>query len=200
VRNSSKEIIGGLQIGLDITYRKIIEKKQIEHNLTLQQYFDAAPYAIAIADKTGKYVDVNKKVTELLGYTREEMLQMTVLDVYYPEDPNKFALHFNAMIENGNYILEDKLTRKDGSTFEAHLEAVELADERYMSFFTNIDDRKESERRLKLSEERFRLLVKHSPNGIMMLDETGAILEINDQFLSILGSESKDETLKINCL
>jgi len=57
-----------------------------------------------------------------------------------------------------------------------------------------------TEAALKESEERFRLLVEHAPLGIITLDTSGKIIDINQKIVEIVGSPSAEQTLKINLL
>ncbi|MBN1338353.1 MAG: tetratricopeptide repeat protein [Bacteroidales bacterium] len=50
------------------------------------------------------------------------------------------------------------------------------------------------------SEEKYRKLVKNSPTGILYMNTSGKILEVNDKMLEILGSPGEEKTKQINCL
>ena len=63
-----------------------------------------------------------------------------------------------------------------------------------------IAEREEAEDALRLSEDKYRLLVDKAPIGIVSVDKEGRILEINQKLLEMLGSPSADATKAINVL
>jgi PAS domain S-box-containing protein len=76
-----------------------------------------APFVMFVADDAGRYVAVNQAACVMLGYTRAELLALTLGDVArYPEA----ATEYSEMRQNGTRVGTSELTRKDGSvvTFE----------------------------------------------------------------------------------
>ncbi len=72
-----------------------------------------APFAMLVADEEGRYVAVNQAACSMLGYTRAELLQLTMKDVArYAEAGGEFE----EMIDTGSRLGVSVLTRKDGST------------------------------------------------------------------------------------
>jgi PAS domain S-box-containing protein len=80
----------------------------------LGEAIDLAPAAVFVADEHGQYVAVNRYACELLGYTRAELLGLTVRDV--GADPEVEA-HFNAFVRARQEKGVTPLRRKNGSTF-----------------------------------------------------------------------------------
>jgi PAS domain S-box-containing protein len=75
---------------------------------------DRGPALVFVADENMRYVAVNALACELLGYTREELLGLTVTDICrYEEAPQEYG----TMLEQRMLEGEATLTRKDGSTF-----------------------------------------------------------------------------------
>jgi PAS domain S-box-containing protein len=73
------------------------------------------PVAVLVADERGRYIAVNELGTELLGYTRDELLTMTITDVArYPEAKAEFGRLRKAGSGEGRATL----TRKDGTTVD----------------------------------------------------------------------------------
>jgi two-component system, sensor histidine kinase and response regulator len=81
-------------------------------SVLLGEAVEHAPVAILVADDEMQYVAANATATELLGYTREELLRLRVTDVAsYPEAEGEFE----AMIAAGELMGRTTVTRKDGT-------------------------------------------------------------------------------------
>jgi PAS domain S-box-containing protein len=79
----------------------------------LGEAVEHAPVAILVADDEMRYVAANATATKLLGYTREELLNLRVTDVAgYPEEAEG---EFEAMIAAGELMGRTTVTCKDGT-------------------------------------------------------------------------------------
>jgi PAS domain S-box-containing protein len=58
----------------------------IQHGKMFHAVFATAPLGIAIAEAGGRFLDVNQAFLSMLGYSREEALRLTFMDVTYPDD------------------------------------------------------------------------------------------------------------------
>jgi PAS domain S-box-containing protein len=143
---------------------------------------------------TGCFLDANESGCRTLGYTREELLRMTVFDVTKVDRATFEAS--SAKIEKTGHATEEALhRRKDGTTYpvEAALSFVTL-DRKYMvAVVRDITARKKGEEKLKL----FRALVDRSKDGIHVLDPaTGCFLDANESACQALGY-SREELLRL---
>jgi PAS domain S-box-containing protein len=86
----------------------------------LGEALDPGPALIFIADDTMKYVVVNQLAAEVLGYTREELLQLRVTDVVHSPTA---AAEYEQMMAQGQLTGTAVLTRKDGSEVTLHYRA-----------------------------------------------------------------------------
>ncbi|MBK7626070.1 MAG: PAS domain S-box protein [Bacteroidales bacterium] len=82
--------------------------------------------AIFVADQTGRYVFTNNRVTEMLGFSREEMISKTITDLAPENLIDKFNMLFNRLLAEGKVIGELELLKKDGSFLPVDLNAVIL--------------------------------------------------------------------------
>lgn len=81
----------------------------------LGEAIENGPTAVFVADEHGKYVAVNQAACSMLGYTREELLELRVVDVArYGEAGEEWS----EMRRAGSRVGTSTLTRKGGETFE----------------------------------------------------------------------------------
>jgi PAS domain S-box-containing protein len=156
--------VGGL-IGafLDITERKRDEKALILSEQKFHSYVDNSPVGIFVADGAGHYTDVNSASCNLLGYSREEMLSMNILDLALPEERQQTLDQFISIKEklktDSAVSFEMRLKKKDGSACPVILSVVKLPSDAIMGFALDITERKQIEESLRESEERFRTMM-----------------------------------------
>ena len=141
----------------------ILLKKSAEElselNLTLKineekyrNYIQRAPYGIFIADETGHYLEVNDTACRLSGYSKEQLLEMSIPDIL-PEESLKAGLdHFKTLVTTGSSKADILFRRSDGAKLWWNLEAVKLSDTRFLGFAEEITERKLAENALRKSE------------------------------------------------
>ena len=116
-------------------------------------YVENAPVGIFIADSSGRYIDVNPAACLMTGYSREELLSMSIPELASPESLPETLETFNDLKETGKIQIEIVLRKKDGTDFHSSLRAVALSDNRFMAFCSDITERKRAEEALRLQGE-----------------------------------------------
>jgi PAS domain S-box-containing protein len=144
-------------------------------------------YAIFMLDPTGRIMTWNSGAQRIKGYTEQEILGQPFSLFYTPEDieRGKPARVLEVAARDGMYQEEGWRVRKDGSRFWANVLITALYDKTgelrgFGKVTRDMTDRRLAEEALRLSEERFRLLVEGVTDyAIFMLDPTGHILTWN---------------------
>ncbi len=150
-----------------------------------QAYFQSSPIAMFVVDPTGRYVDVNPAACHLLGYSVEELLEMSIRDLTPEHARGQGAPSFAKLKEVGQVTIENRLRRKDGSLIDAALTAVTIPPDRFLAFVEDITERKQADRALRESEERYRNFVTNATEGIYRIDFASQIhVDVRDQELS----------------
>jgi PAS domain S-box-containing protein len=88
----------------------------------LGEALDPGPVAVFVADDDMRYLAVNAYACELLGYTREELLQLTVAQVAIAPEA---GAEYEEMLSHGARTGVARLRRKDGSEFDLAYRASE---------------------------------------------------------------------------
>ncbi len=130
----------------DITERRQAEKVLRESEARYRRLFDSTLDAILIADDEARYVDVNPAACELLGYSRDELLDLTVWDVTPAEERDQGRQLWKEYLAAGEMAGEYTVTRKDGTICHADSRAVaNVHPGLHMSVIRDITERKRAE-------------------------------------------------------
>jgi PAS domain S-box-containing protein len=142
-----------LIIGLRWILRDLSESARTEQALREREYhyrtlFDNAGDAIFIHNLTGRFLDVNRVACECLGYTREELLQMTPADINAPEMADQIPTRIAKLRHEEHIVFETICLRRDGSPipFELNSRLIDYAgDHAVLSIARDITERKHAE-------------------------------------------------------
>jgi PAS domain S-box-containing protein len=158
----------------DISERLRAERALRESEEKFSKAFHASAEAISINTASGVFLDVNHGYEMLMGRTRAEVVGRTALEVDLWWDPAMRAPMFEKMQREGtlrDYPIEVK--NKAGERLNVLFSAdfIELGGELHMvSVARDVTEQRRAEALLKQSEERFRLLVEHAPDAIVVFD------------------------------
>lgn len=176
----------------NITERKNTIRMLKQSEAKTRNYIDKAPIGIFITNKKGEYIDVNKTACLLTGFTRKELLNMTIDDISSPEVLDKVRLDYNLLIKNGNLTAEYPLIDKMGKRYFVKINATKLREDRYIGFAENITSRVKAEEVLVRQKAYFQQLFDNSPEAIALLDNQERIIKINKSFEEIFGYKQKE--------
>lgn len=137
----------------------------------IQNILNQLNAGIAHVDTTGKLVEVNDRFCEMVGYSRRELLEKSMMDITSAEDAeNNLTLFSRCVSEGTSYLIEKRYIRKDGSSIWVNNNVSLVIHENGDRFITavsiDVTGRKEAERLLKESEDRYHNFIHRSTEGI----------------------------------
>ncbi|HET7672710.1 MAG TPA: PAS domain S-box protein, partial [Burkholderiales bacterium] len=189
----------GAQIG-QFLQRKHAEAALAESERRFRQTFELAASGMAHVDLGGRFIDVNRKLCDMLGYTEAELLGRSVKDVSHPDDRDSTDGQRARMRagEVGSVQLEKRYQRKDGTTLWVNLTVALVrsgpSDPQYeIAVMEDITERKEREAAL----QRFRTALDSSADMVFLFDlSAGKLLDFNQAACNMLGY-TREELLKL---
>jgi diguanylate cyclase (GGDEF)-like protein/PAS domain S-box-containing protein len=163
-----------------------------------RQTFELAGSGIAHVSLAGRFVTVNRRLCEMLGYAADELLVRSVKDVSHPDDRDATDAERSRMLagRSDSARFEKRYVRKDGAVVWVDLTValVRSADgepQHEIAVMDDITGRKEKEAAL----QRFRTALDFSADMVFLFDvASGRLLDFNETACTYLGYEH-DELL-----
>jgi PAS domain S-box-containing protein len=175
-----------------------------ESEARFRSIFENAAVGMAHISKTGEWLDMNQRICDLLGYTRDELQQLRFQDITHPEDLDTDLVLMQEVLENkrDTYEMEKRYIRKDGSVVWANLTVgcVRKPDhsvDYFISVLQDITERRKVSEALRNSEERFRSTFENAAVGISHVAPDGSWTRVNRTFGDLLGY-TVEEMLQLN--
>ncbi len=176
----------------DITERKRVEE---EYRTILRTTMDG----FWITDIQGRFLDVNDAYCRLIGYSRDELLNMRISDVESAERPEETAARIQRIMETGGDRFETRHRCKDGRIIdiEVSVNHTEVGGGQLFVFLRDITERKRAEEALRQSEEKYRNILESIQDGYFEADLAGNCTFANDARCRSLGY-TKEELIGMN--
>lgn len=176
------------------------EKALTESKETYQMLFESINDAIMISElkedgSLSKFIRVNDIACQRLGYTQEELLSKTSIEINSEKARITLKSKVNDFLQNMKGCTETEHVTKDGRIIPVEI-STKVTQFRNKTFFISIardlTERKLAENSLKLSEEKFEKIFRLSPYMVSLTSMDGRVVEVNDSVFETLGY-TKDE-------
>ena len=169
-------------------------RKELEESLTdlsLKNFvLENAPISVLWLDSAGRILYANEMAAQTNGYTRKEILELNISDIDLNMSKEGFARLWQKMNDGNPVYMESVHIRKDGSQFPAEIHARQNTHKNHIvnvGFVLDASNRKEMEETLKISENRYRSVLKVAMDGFMITDSKGHLTEVNPAFCQMTG-------------
>lgn len=189
----------------DITERKLAESALQESEEKFRKAFITSPDSININRlDDGTYITINHGFTQIMGYSEEEVIGKTSLELKIWKNPNDRSkliesLKSKGIVEN----MEAEFCAKNGETKYGLMSAniIELDGKPHiLSITRDITIRKKAEKALFESEHRFSKLIQQSPFIIEIYDANGVQISVNKAYENLWGFSASQTVNKFNIL
>jgi diguanylate cyclase (GGDEF)-like protein/PAS domain S-box-containing protein len=183
-------VTGFIEVAEEITDRKQMEEELRESEEKYRELINGMGDTAWVIDFEGNFIDVNNAATEVLGYSREELLSMGPHDIDNALDPEEIRALIKEMPTDKIQVFETTHTTKDGKVLPVEIKSSLVTyqgKKAILSIARDITSRKHMEKELRESEERFRSLVETMKVGLCAVDHKGVNTYVNEHFCNMLG-------------
>ncbi len=187
----------------DITERKRVQEQLTESEARYRALFDQAANGIVFMSLDQRTTVMNQTFASMHGYdSPEEMEGLGLKDIDTPETARLAPERLRRLMSGEPMVFEVEHYRKDGSTFPLEVSArvIEFGGMRYfLGFHQDITERRRTQAALQESEEKYRVLVENSIEGIG-ITKGNQVVFVNETLLDMLGYETLEELTKVPLL
>lgn len=175
--------------------RERSEKDQANERFRL--IFETIPDTVFISSlETGEIIEINEKYTEVTGYTREETIGRTPMELNLWKNNKERELLVDLIRKQGFCRnIEIRIRAKSGRKISALISSslMKMDHKTYIiSVIRNISHNKELVKKLNTSEETFKAIMEQSPISFMLTDTNGDIEYVNQKFLELTGYREEE--------
>src|SRR5215208_6836738 len=184
----------------DVTERKRAESALRESEQRFRGSFERAATGMALVGTDGRFLRVNRSLCEILGYPERELLGKTFQEITHPDDLEVDLGHLKRVLVRvvRTYQTEKRYLHKDGHVVWALLSVSVVHDEEdeplyFVSQIQDVSERKNVERVIIESEQRFRSLVQNSSDIITILDTDGTVHYVSPAVERVTGYKPEEQ-------
>jgi two-component system, cell cycle sensor histidine kinase and response regulator CckA len=177
---------------MDITKRKQNEQALAISEERFRKIFEYGPLGIGVADLELRVVRGNPALCSMLGYTEDEITQLSLSQIVHPDDLPENLDRMGQFSSNKipNFTTMVRCSRKDGRMIWMNVTVTFILDEKgnplySLSMLENINERK-------LIEERFRDIVLSSNDWAWEVDPQGRYIYVSDNIKIVMGYEPQE--------
>jgi PAS domain S-box-containing protein len=150
IRTQDGRLLGAIQTMNDLTAMKRVEASLRESEEKFRAVFEGAVESIYLHDLDGRFLDVNRKGYERLGYTKAEMMNMSIMDI--DANTDLVAQRIGILGREDAISFETDMLCKDGSRFPVEINSkfLNYGDRSsYLAVVRDITERKQTEETLR---------------------------------------------------
>lgn len=179
------------------------EKEELAEKFAL--IFGQGNDILLMLDENGKIIEINDRGLDALGYSREEIKEISFPDLFGKKKPVGLRQQQDVLSRDEKGVrYEIELFRKDGMSFVAEVSSryfVSGESGYYLEIVRDVSERNRTLKLIRESEQKYRSLLEHSTDGIFMADAAENILEVNDQGCQMAGySQEELRSMKVTDL
>jgi PAS domain S-box-containing protein len=186
-----------LAITRDITERKRVEEALRDSEDRFRSAFEKTAVGMVLLDNNGRFLRANRAFCTLVGYSEEELLPKTFLEITHPEDLEKNLPVVKRLMagEIESFFVEKRYLHKQGHPIWVHASVASVRDAmgkplNFIAQSQDITERKRAEEALRESQSRFMSFMEHLPGAAFIKDQEGHYLYLSKAAETLLQLET----------
>jgi PAS domain S-box-containing protein len=194
----------------DLTDRLQVDDRLRKREEEFRSLFELSAVGMTQVSPEGRYLRVNRKLCAMLGYSEQELLDLTLHQVTHPDDRAASAARLQTSFANGpdEYSIEKRYIRKDGAIIWVSINWTVVRDAsgnplRTVANIQDITRRKLTEEALRKSEALNKSVLRSLAAHIAVLDRDGNIIAVNEawkRFAYENGNDAIAGSVRVNYL
>ena len=199
LKDENNQTTGLLTSGEDITEQRMAEQQLKDSETKFRGIFDHANIAIAITDKKGAIVEVNKEFEKLLGYDRQTLLTMNYAHFTHPDDYKKEKVLVQKVTNNeiDCYRLEKRYLHKSGDIIWVDLSVsckrnADGETDLVFAMILDITQSKTDSLRIKALERLNTKLLENAPDGVAVKNQRNKLIYASPNAYRQFGYQNDD--------
>ncbi|WP_404319491.1 PAS domain S-box protein [Malaciobacter canalis] len=185
--------------GEDITEKREIQKYIEEKEERLKAIFDFSPLGILISDKTGKLIEANLAFLNMLGYSQDEILGKSYLDITHFDYLDLNEEYFNRLIDNeiGMYKITKRYITKNNELLWGNVTVSTIKNEfneilYVLAIIEDITQMKTREEDIIAQRKFLHTIIDENPNIIIVKDYEGKFVLVNQAIARLYNTTTED--------
>jgi len=183
-------VVAAIEMVEDISKRLRVEKRIQKSEERFRKVFEEAPLGMVITTVESDIFTVNQTFCQMLGYTQQELMEMRVADITYPEDMPKSREQIGKMLSHESLTIkmDKRYVKKNGQLIWGNITASCFYNEDNtpsycLAMIEDITQRKQAEEELR----KLSLAIEQSPSILVITNIHGKIEYVNPKFTQITG-------------
>lgn len=198
IRNEKGEAVRMIGAMQDITQEKLLKDELLQSEERFKGAFNHSSFGMAIVNYDDKWIEVNDRMCEILGYTREEFKKLTFIDITYEEDLAA-DLAYKKQMQNGeipSFNMEKRYIHKNKSLKWVHLSVSAVKNslgeiQHYVAQVIDISERKRME-----EENRLLIEEKNRNKALQLIEAKNWYRLLADNTIDLVCLHNLDATFK----
>lgn len=174
-----------LSIARDISEREKMRQKIKDQFELTQQIFQTTLNGYILGDADGGLLDVNKAYCKMIGYSRDELLKMSIYDLEQNLTPEQAKLLAKQIFKNGSARFEIRHAHKDGHLIDLDVSVVSIkreAEHLVAAFVQDVTESKLQKTRLEESEANLNSMINSREESFWSIDHNNEYITFNSIF------------------